>query len=152
MTFAPGDHVQVASLGKGVIREVRNGGRYLVDVKARSLVVEGSQLEPVRAPRASPRPKQSPADSDSSARDAAPGRPAQAWSLDLHGKTVQEALDALDDFLNDALLEGAAGARVIHGRSGGRVKAAVHDRLKKIASVRAFRLDERNAGVTIVVF
>ena len=152
MTFAPGDHVQVASLGKGTVRDVRNGGRYLVEVKGRSIVVAGSQLEPVRAARASGRPKQSVAVPDSSAGDTVLATPGRERSLDLHGKTVQEAIDALDAFLNAALLEGAADVRVIHGRSGGRVKAAVHDRLKRIESVRAFRLDERNAGVTIVVF
>ena len=31
MRFEPGDHVHVAAFGKGVVREVRNGGRYLVD-------------------------------------------------------------------------------------------------------------------------
>ena len=32
MAFAPGDEVHVAALGKGVVREVRNGGRYLVEL------------------------------------------------------------------------------------------------------------------------
>jgi DNA mismatch repair protein MutS2 len=152
MTFAPGDQVQVASLGKGTVRDVRNGGRYLVDVKGRSIVVAGSQLELVPATRRSGRFRKSVAVSDSSAGDKVPAAPGRERSLDLHGKTVQEALDALDEFLNAALLAGAADVRVIHGRSGGRVKAAVHDRLKRIESVRAFRLDERNAGVTIVEF
>jgi dsDNA-specific endonuclease/ATPase MutS2 len=152
MTFAPGDQVQVASLGKGTVRDVRNGGRYLVDVKGRSIVVAGSQLELVPATRRSSQFRKSVAVSDSSVGDEVPAAPGRELSLDLHGKTVQEALDALDEFLNAALLAGAAGVRVIHGRSGGRVKAAVHDRLKRIESVRAFRLDERNAGVTIVEF
>ena len=43
-SFRPGDHVHVASFGKGVVREVRNGGRYLVELKGRSMVVTGSQL------------------------------------------------------------------------------------------------------------
>ncbi len=42
--FRPGDHVHVASFGKGVVREVRNGGRYLVELKGRSMVVTGSQI------------------------------------------------------------------------------------------------------------
>ena len=73
-------------------------------------------------------------------------------SLDLHGKTVEEAVEALDTFLNDALLAGLAEVQVIHGRSGGRIKAAVHTRLRALSVVRAFRVNERNAGVTIVVF
>jgi DNA mismatch repair protein MutS2 len=72
--------------------------------------------------------------------------------LDLHGKTTAEALEALDAFLNDALLAGGGDARIIHGRSGGRLKAAVHARLRQVVSVRGFRLDPRNPGVTIVRF
>ena len=71
-------------------------------------------------------------------------------SLDLHGTTVDEGLDALGAFLNTALLDGNAEVRIIHGRSGGRLKAAVHARLKRMPSIRSFGLDPRNPGVTIV--
>jgi dsDNA-specific endonuclease/ATPase MutS2 len=40
--------------------------------------------------------------------------------------------------------------RFIHGRSGGRLRGALHGRLRQIAAVREFRLDPRNPGVTIV--
>ena len=52
-SFRPGDHVHVASFGKGVVREVRNGGRYLVELKGRSMVVTGSQLTGGERKRAS---------------------------------------------------------------------------------------------------
>ena len=70
-------------------------------------------------------------------------------SIDLHGMTTDEAVSALDAFLNDAMLAGHGELRVIHGRSGGRLKSTVHAHLKKIAPVR-YRLDPRNPGVTIV--
>jgi len=148
MTFRPGDRVQVAALGKGIVREARNGGRYLVEIKGRSMVVDGSQLaaaEPARAPR---RGKASVKDGDA-AGDVGPAATA-ARSLDLHGSTVQEGLDALDAFLNTALLAGHAEVQIIHGRSGGKLKAAVHARLTLLPSIRNFRLDPRNPGVTIV--
>jgi len=71
-------------------------------------------------------------------------------SLDLHGHTVEEAMEVLVTFINDALLRGAAEVRIIHGRSGGRIKAAVHKQLKQIATIRHFGVDPANAGVTIV--
>jgi len=40
--------------------------------------------------------------------------------------------------------------RIIHGRSGGRLKHAVHARLRVCPSVRGFHVDRRNEGVTIV--
>lgn len=148
MLFHPGDHVHVLALGKGVVREVRNGARYLVEIKGRSLLVAGDQLEridPTTRGRDARRHVAPPAAETRSPRQPPP-------ALDLHGKTVAEALEALDTLLSDALLEGQAEVRVIHGRSGGRLKAAVHARLREISAVRAFRVDPQNAGVTIVVF
>ena len=143
MTFEPGDRVHVPALGTGVVREVRNGGRYLIELKGRSVVVDGRQLE--RAGRGANEIK------ESTPPDSPPTRTrASAPSLDLHGKTVIEAIEALEAFLNDVLLDGAAEVQVIHGRGGGRLKAAVHGRLKQMASVRGFRLDPRNPGVTLV--
>ena len=73
-------------------------------------------------------------------------------SLDLHGKTVAEAIEMLDTFVSDALLADADQMRVVHGISGGKIKAAVHHRLRQLPSIRSFRVDPENAGVTIVVF
>lgn len=146
MPFAPGDAVHVAALGTGVVREARNGGRYLIDLKGRSILATEDQLSAAsRRKRPGIRadvPHESKSGSSSS-RSHAP------TSLDLHGMTVEEAVAALDGFLNDALLAGHAEIEVIHGRSGGRLKAAVHARLQQL-SVRAFRVDPMNAGLTIV--
>lgn len=143
--FVVGDRVHAATLGTGTVKEVRNAGRYLIELKGRSMIVDGSQLEPAQERRGGKKPS-----CDSSA--AAPGEPPPAPSLDLHGTTALEAVEALDAFLNDALMDGCAEARVIHGRSGGKLKAAVHGRLKQLSSVRGFRLDHANPGVTIVSF
>lgn len=145
MPFEPGAHVHVAMIGKGVVREARNGGRYLVDVKGAAMVVAEAQLSAVEDTKRRPRrvePSVAPAVVEPRARAAS--------SIDLHGRTVAEAEEAVDEFLNAAMLAGLGEVRIIHGRSGGRVKAAVHARLKQLPSVRAFRVDPRNAGVTIV--
>jgi DNA mismatch repair protein MutS2 len=144
MTFAPGDEVHVAALGKGVVREVRNGGRYLVELRGRSVVAVAAQLTAVSRPRK----RRARADVPTT---PGPSRSHAASSLDLHGMTVEEAVNALDLFLNDALLAQHAEVRVIHGRSGGRLKAAVQARLRQLPLVRAFRVDPANAGVTIVM-
>ena len=146
MTFGPGDPVHVAALGKGIVREVRNGGRYVVEIKGRSLVVDGHQLAPAGPVRTPRRGKPAGLDIQGPAVEPTTASP----SLDLHGRAVAESLDALDAFLNTALLAGNSEVRIIHGRSGGTLKAAVHARLKLMPSIRSFRLDPRNAGVTIV--
>jgi dsDNA-specific endonuclease/ATPase MutS2 len=70
----------------------------------------------------------------------------------LHGLTVEEALVRATEALNDALLADRPELRLIHGRSGGRIKAALHRQLGHIHAVRSVRLDPRNSGVTIVTF
>lgn len=143
MPFAPGDAVHVAALGTGVVREARDGGRYLIELKGRSIVVSEGQLTPVTGQRR--RAAQAPQHATE-----LPSRSHAPTSLDLHGMTREEAASAVDAFLNDALLAGHAEVQVIHGRSGGRLKAIVHARLRQVSAVRAFRLDPRNPGVTIV--
>lgn len=144
-TFIPGDRVHVPTLGTGVVRQVRSHGWYVVELKGRSVVVSGATLEPAPVARRNKGPAASPQDPDESPAPATP-------SLDLHGNTAAEALEALDGFLNDALLAGAADARVIHGRSGGTLRATVHARLAQLPAVSRFRLDPRNPGATIVEF
>jgi DNA mismatch repair protein MutS2 len=146
MPFTSGDHVLIASLGKAIVREVRRGGRYLVDIKGRAMVVDEAQLEPLdtRTPKRNPTVVRT-----ASADPEAPRRADVSASIDLHGMTTDEAVSALNAFLNDAMVAGHDELRVIHGRSGGRIKSAVHAHLKKIAAVR-YRLDPRNPGVTIV--
>jgi dsDNA-specific endonuclease/ATPase MutS2 len=148
-TFIGGDRVHVPGVGTGTVREVRNGGRYLVAIKERTFVLDGSRLESVSPPhhqRSGTHVPQPPAADDLQRAHQ------KLDSLDLHGKTVAEAMEVLDRFLNDALLGSLEEVRVIHGRSGGRVKAAVHQRLRQLPSVRSFRVDPRNPGVTIVTF
>ena len=88
MTFEPGDPVHVAALGKGIVREARNAGRYLVEIKGRTIVVDGHQLapaEPVRTPR---RAKPSVADTQPS---GIAGPAASGFAFDRsHGMTVDE--------------------------------------------------------------
>jgi DNA mismatch repair protein MutS2 len=147
MPFLPGDLVHVASLGKGVVREARNGDRYLVDVNGRSLVATGDQLTRQEAPR-----KRAGASTPPAKRvpDEYAGSKSAPASLDLHGHTVAEALEAASEFLNRQMLAGTHEVHIVHGRSGGKIKAALHAQLKSLPSIRRFRLDPRNAGVTIV--
>lgn len=144
--FAAGDHVHVTSIGKGIVRDVRNGGRYLVDVKGRHMVAGEAQLTPLdeRSQRGVARV------AEEASSTAMPTRSHAAAAIDLHGMTTDEAVAALDTFLNEALLAGLPEVRVIHGRSGGRLKAAVHSRLRVVTSIRSFHVDRSNQGVTVI--
>lgn len=146
--FTAGDAVQTP-LGKGVVREVRNNGRVLVDVSGRAVVFDEAGVTPLEGRKKGTGPK-----NDAGARAAAhvaalPNRGASI-EVDLHGFTVEQALAHVEEALSRALLADSGELRLIHGRSGGRIRGAVHRWLREISTVRGFRLDPRNAGVTIV--
>jgi DNA mismatch repair protein MutS2 len=147
MPFTVGDAVQTP-FGKGVVREVRNAGLLLVEVNGRALVVSASDVSPVDGGRRGTRRVKPISQADD------PPPPALAHGkhleVDLHGLSTDGAIARCEQALNDALLQDVAELRLIHGRSGGRIRAALHAWLRTIPSVRHFRLDPRNAGVTLV--
>lgn len=143
--FAAGNAVQTP-FGKGVVREVRNQGRLLVQIQQRTLVVDEAVVTLLTGRPRGPLPPPSGPARSPEPRHQAPSE------VDLHGLRVDEALARIDAALDAALLAGHAELRFIHGRSGGRLRGALHERLRAISAVRGLRLDPRNPGVTIVSF
>ncbi len=75
--------------------------------------------------------------------------------INLLGKTVDEALSALDKYLDDAYLAHLSSVRVVHGKGTGALRNAVHGHLKRLKYVKEYRLGEYgegDSGVTIVTF
>lgn len=75
--------------------------------------------------------------------------------LDLHGYRVDEALAALDKYLDRALLADYPHVRIVHGTGEGKLYRAVHEFLRGYAPIRSYRFgtpDEGGGGVTIVEF
>ncbi|MBA2380843.1 MAG: Smr/MutS family protein [Chloroflexi bacterium] len=76
-----------------------------------------------------------------------------ASSLDIRGARVDEALDALDRYLDDAGLAGLEQVIVIHGSGTGALRDAVRQRATAhplVSSFRAGERGERGDGATIV--
>jgi dsDNA-specific endonuclease/ATPase MutS2 len=146
-TFVPGDTVRTP-LGQGVVQEVRHRGRLLVLIGSRSVVVDGADVRPADPPSKAKR-RPAPADA-AAARDADRSPHRSAADVDLHGLIVADALERVVAAVDAAIRAGHGRLRVIHGRSGGRLRGAVHRQLRELPSVRAFRLDPANDGATIV--
>lgn len=73
--------------------------------------------------------------------------------IDLRGMTTDEAVGALDLFLDNAMLGRLSSVTIIHGKGTGAVRKAVHQRLKGSRYVDSFRLGrygEGEDGVTVV--
>ena len=75
--------------------------------------------------------------------------------INLIGKTVDEALPELDQYLDDAYLSHLPSVRIVHGKGSGALRNAVHSYLRKQSFIKGFHLGEYgegDAGVTIAEF
>nr|MCR5213110.1 Smr/MutS family protein [Eubacterium sp.] len=73
--------------------------------------------------------------------------------INLIGKTVDEAIYALDKYLDSALLAHVDQVTIIHGKGTGALKRAVNEYLKKksfVKGIRSGEFGEGDAGVTII--
>ena len=75
-----------------------------------------------------------------------------AAELNLIGRTTDEAVDAVDKFLDEAFLNGIARVRIIHGHGTGALRRAIADFLRSHAHVESFAAappDQGGAGATL---
>jgi DNA mismatch repair protein MutS2 len=157
MAFLVGSAVAVASLRKrGHVLEVLHGSRYRVAVGGLTMVCQEEQLETVsHSKKQQRREREAPArNTDSATPPAVPGAvdTSRFQSIDLHGMTVPDALAALPAFLDRAIRAGLTQVEIIHGISGGRLRAAVRGCLARMPAVTCAAPDDKNPGATIVYF
>jgi DNA mismatch repair protein MutS2 len=87
-----------------------------------------------------------PATAEAHVKQPRPGRTRVASSLDLRGARVDEALDLLDRYLDDALHAGAGQVTIVHGHGSGAMRDAVRAMLSGHQAVRDWRPGERGEG------
>jgi DNA mismatch repair protein MutS2 len=151
----PGDLVDVLSLDQqGYVLSAPDASGN-VSVQVGIMKVNVSLLELARADAApqQEKAKQKPAAARGTARGAAVAKAQEISSeVDLRGLTVEEALDKVDKYLDDAVLAGAPMVRIIHGKGTGALRKAVTDFLKAHRYVASYRLGgvgEGGDGVTV---
>jgi DNA mismatch repair protein MutS2 len=151
-TIKAGDRVKVLSTGtEGEVIEVK-GNKVLVALGALNTTVKLDQLEKL-SPIYKPEYKEAPS--------AAPIFDTQQhlmdfkFELDLRGKMQDEAMALLNKNIDDALLLGIPGFKILHGRGTGAIKNMVRSQLKKYKEITHYG-DEDHAhggdGVTVVKF
>ena len=75
--------------------------------------------------------------------------------INLLGMTCDEAISALDKYLDDAYVAHLPSVRIVHGKGTGALRKAVSDHLRHQSYIKSFRLGEfgeGDAGVTIAEF
>ena len=70
--------------------------------------------------------------------------------IDLHGMRVAEALSAVENHVNQAILADLDRFEVIHGLGSGKIREALHVFLSDLKVVKSFKIDGVNPGVTWV--
>lgn len=73
--------------------------------------------------------------------------------MDLRGFTVDEAIDKVDKYIDNAVIAGLNEVTIIHGKGTGALRSGVQDFLKHHPHVNSFRLGkfgEGESGVTVV--
>ena len=73
-----------------------------------------------------------------------------AVSVKLLGMYADEAIDTVDKFLSDALVNGLNEVQIIHGTGGGVLSKLVTDYLKKHPKIEKFYRMPGNLGITVV--
>lgn len=132
--LAPGDWVEVAGMK-------RVGRIESVDMRKRRARVTfedtGWTIELKKLRRIDP-PAQSTREEPLRVRMVGGGSPLR-HEIDLHGMRVEEALEATDRALDQAVVAGLDSFKVIHGHGTGRVRTAVRDLLTHHHHVSAYR-------------
>jgi DNA mismatch repair protein MutS2 len=145
------DRVRVKSLGQEGVVESINDGQYTVLVGSLRFRATRDEIQLVKAAEL-----KTPA-----AASRLPEGVSAELTIDQHfspeinviGSTVDEALDRVDKFLDEAYLAGAETVRVIHGHGTGTLRRAISEFLKSHAHVERFNPAPPNqggAGATVV--
>jgi DNA mismatch repair protein MutS2 len=152
-----GDKVRVRTLQmEGVVSAIGESdievqlGNLRVRTKIGDVQRPGEVAEaPPPAPEAV-RAKQDPSEKTSS--KASVFRASPGMELDLRGQRAEDALDALDRYLDSAYIAGLPYVRIIHGKGTGKLRQVVREALQgssHVASFESGRDNEGGDGVTV---
>ena len=145
-----GDDIIVLSYGqRGTLTNQLKDGRWEAQVGLIKMTLEEKEFDLVQAQKEAPVKKK-----QVNVVKRAAGKGPQA-RLDLRGKRYEEAMEALDAFIDQALLNNMAQVDIIHGIGTGVIREGVTKYLQRNKQVKSFGYAPQNAGgsgATIVTF
>ena len=145
-----GDDIIVLSYGqRGTLTNQLKDGRWEAQVGLIKMTLEEREFDLLQAQQEAPVKKK-----QVNVVKRAGGKGPQA-RLDLRGKRYEEAMEALDAFVDQALLNNMAQVDIIHGIGTGVIREGVTKYLQRNKQVKSFGYAPQNAGgsgATIVTF
>lgn len=160
-----GDKVRVRSIKmQGVITAMSDSD---FEVQVGNLRVRARHTDLVRANEPEPEPVESSSDragsvdragssrpvsgrtrisSDSGKDPITPFHPSPGMELDVRGQRAEDALDALERYLESAYLAGLPFVRIIHGKGTGRLRQVIRESLHQSPHVKNFESGQEKEG------
>ena len=145
-----GDDILVTSYGqRGTLVKQLKDGRWEAQVGLIKMTLEEQEFNLLKAEKEQ-QPKRKQVNVVKRANTAGPKA-----RLDLRGKRYEEAMEELDAFIDQALLNNMAQVDIIHGIGTGVIREGVTKYLRRNKHVKSFEYAPQNAGgsgATIVTF
>lgn len=145
-----GDDIIVSSYGqRGTLTKRFKDGRWEAQVGLIKMTLQESEFDLVKSDKAQASQKKQAHLVKRTSQKAPSAR------LDLRGKRYEEAMQELDEFIDQALLNNMAQVDIIHGIGTGVIRDGVTKYLRRNKQVKEFGYAPQNAGgsgATIVTF
>lgn len=146
-----GDEILVISYGqRGTLVKQLKDGRWEAQVGLIKMTLEEKEFNLIQAEKEATQPKKRQVNVVKRSNTSGPRA-----RLDLRGKRYEEAMQELDGFIDQALLNNMAQVDIIHGIGTGVIREGVTKYLRRNKHVKSFEYAPQNAGgsgATIVTF
>lgn len=146
-----GDEIMVISYGqRGTLVKQLKDGRWEAQVGLIKMTLEEKEFNLIKAEKEAAQPKKRQVNVVKRSNTSGPRA-----RLDLRGKRYEEAMQELDGFIDQALLNNMAQVDIIHGIGTGVIREGVTKYLRRNKHVKSFEYAPQNAGgsgATIVTF
>ena len=125
--FKPGDEVLCGSFSRrGIILRALGKGRYQVSIDSMKITLPSSDLRPA------------PEEKKATVSPFKSTTKMPSLTLDLRGKTLAEALDAIAEEIEACLVHSVSSFSIIHGYGNGILSQGIHAYLKKQKDVKDY--------------
>lgn len=146
-----GDEILVISYGqRGTLVKQLKDGRWEAQVGLIKMTLDEKEFNLIKAEKEAAQPKKRQVNVVKRSNTSGPRA-----RLDLRGKRYEEAMQELDGFIDQALLNNMAQVDIIHGIGTGVIREGVTKYLRRNKHVKSFEYAPQNAGgsgATIVTF
>lgn len=134
--FVVGDHVKIDGMQHyGQITEL-DRKNVSVNVNGMNIKTKLNKLEYIEIKKSAPIKRRVSVVKTSTAK----------LEINLIGQTIHEAIPNLGKFIDNAIVNNVRMVTVVHGVGSGKLRAAVHDSLRKNKSVKSFKSAPQSSG------